>query len=135
MSKIKIWAERINLQYQEIEYEDNNPFISGFNTYTYVNTMSAYAKGPKIGCYTATCVYKSYDCPEVWALRRYRDNYLDNRWWGRLFIKFYYAVGPIAVKLFGKMKWFNKIVKSILDKKVKKLRDAGYEDTPYNDKY
>ena len=26
------------------------------------------------GCYVATCVYGSYDCPEVWVLRRFRDN-------------------------------------------------------------
>ncbi len=25
------------------------------------------------GCYIATAVYGSYDCPEVWVLRRYRD--------------------------------------------------------------
>lgn len=25
------------------------------------------------GCYVATCVYGSYDCPEVWTLRRFRD--------------------------------------------------------------
>ena len=24
------------------------------------------------GCYIATCVYGSYDCPEVWTLRRFR---------------------------------------------------------------
>ena len=25
------------------------------------------------GCYVATAVYGSYDCPQVWTLRRYRD--------------------------------------------------------------
>ena len=29
--------------------------------------------GKKQGCYIATCVYGSYDCPQVWILRRYRD--------------------------------------------------------------
>ena len=24
-------------------------------------------------CYVATAVYGSYDCPEVWTLRRFRD--------------------------------------------------------------
>ena len=28
------------------------------------------------GCYVATCVYGSYDCPQVWTLRRFRDNTL-----------------------------------------------------------
>lgn len=29
------------------------------------------------GCYIATCVYGSYDCPQVWILRRFRDDILD----------------------------------------------------------
>ena len=31
----------------------------------------------KQGCYVATCVYGSYDCPEVWILRRFRDESLE----------------------------------------------------------
>ena len=33
----------------------------------------------KQGCYVATCVYGSYDCPQVWTLRRYRDDVLKIR--------------------------------------------------------
>ncbi|MGI5872504.1 MAG: CFI-box-CTERM domain-containing protein [Bacillota bacterium] len=87
------------------------------------------------GCYIATCVYGSYDCPEVWTLRRYRDYYLDEHWWGRLFIKTYYAISPTLVKLFGKTKWFKNVWKPFLERKVKKLKEKGYEDTAYNDKY
>ena len=46
--------------------------------------------GPKGGCYVATAVYGSYDCPEVWTLRRYRDYSLAETWYGRAFIKLYY---------------------------------------------
>lgn len=92
-------------------------------------------KHKESACYVATCVYGSYDCPQVWALRRYRDFYLDQRWWGRLFIKTYYSISPKITKLFGKTKLFQIINKYILDKKVKKLLKKGYEDTPYNDKY
>ena len=56
----------------------------------------------KKGCYIATCVYGSYDCPEVWALRRFRDETLENNRAGRLFISLYYAISPTLVKLFGK---------------------------------
>lgn len=87
------------------------------------------------GCYIATCVYGSYDCPEVWTLRRYRDYYLDEHWWGRLFIKTYYAISPTLVKWFGKTKWFKNLWKPFLERKVKKLKEKGYEDTAYNDKY
>lgn len=88
----------------------------------------------KQGCYVATCVYGSYDCPEVWTLRRYRDNTLGSTWYGRLFIRTYYAISPTLVKLFGNTKWFKKMWKGKLDRMVKKLQDNGVESTPYNDK-
>ena len=85
------------------------------------------------GCYVATCVYGSYDCPQVWTLRRYRDESLAKHWYGRAFIRAYYAISPTAVKLFGKTSWFKKLWKNKLDKMVKKLQDSGVESTPYND--
>ena len=90
---------------------------------------------PKSGaCYIATAVYGSYDCPEVWTLRRYRDEYLDARPLGRLFIKCYYAISPTVVKIFGKSRLFNAFWKRTLDRKIAKLKKKGYESTPYNDK-
>ena len=85
------------------------------------------------GCYIATAVYGSYDCPQVWTLRRYRDNILGATWYGRLFIRIYYAISPTLVKLFGKTKWFNKMWKKRLDKKVSKLNANGVMNTPYID--
>lgn len=40
-------------------------------------------------CYAATCVLGSYDCPQVWTLRRCRDDFLDSTWCGRLLIGTY----------------------------------------------
>ncbi len=87
------------------------------------------------GCYVATAVYGSYDCPQVWTLRRYRDYKLDSTWYGRLFIRLYYATSPTLVKWFGHTSWFKKMWKGKLDRMVERLREEGYEDTPYNDKY
>lgn len=87
------------------------------------------------GCYIATCVYGSYDCPQVWTLRRFRDYTLDETWYGRLFIKCYYAISPILVRWFGNTKWFRKFWKSKLDKMVTDLNNKGVKDTCYNDKY
>lgn len=87
------------------------------------------------GCYIATCVYGSYDCPQVWTLRRFRDYILDETWYGRLFIKCYYAFSPTLVKLFGETKWFKNFWKSRLDKMVYELNCSGVEDTYYQDKY
>ena len=86
------------------------------------------------GCYIATCVYGSYDCPQVWTLRRYRDNTLVSTWHGRIFIRTYYAISPTVVKWFGNTQWFKKIWKNKLDKMVSNLRSNGVEDTPYQDK-
>lgn len=86
------------------------------------------------GCYVATCVYGSYDCPQVWTLRRFRDYTLAETWYGRLFIHTYYAISPTIVKLFGSTKWFKKMWKGKLDKLVTKLQNEGVEDTPYQDR-
>lgn len=94
-------------------------------------------KTPEIkisGCYVATAVYGSYDCPEVWTLRRFRDDILAESAAGRLFIHCYYAVSPTLVKWFGKTEWFRKLWRGRLDALVKKLREDGVQDTPYNDK-
>ena len=86
------------------------------------------------GCYVATCVYGSYDCPQVWTLRRYRDDTLGSTWYGRLFIRTYYAISPTLVKWFGNTNWFKKLWKGKLDRMVAKLQSNGVEDTPYEDK-
>ncbi len=89
----------------------------------------------KNGCYVATCVYGSYDCPEVWVLRRYRDNTLYNNFLGRLFIEIYYALSPTLVNLFGKQNWFVRACKYALNKIVNRLQNKGIESTPYNDRF
>lgn len=86
------------------------------------------------GCYIATCVYGSYDCPEVWTLRRFRDNTLAETWYGRVFIRVYYSISPKIVELFGNTIWFKKFWKERLDNMVKKLHESGVKDTPYEDK-
>ena len=90
--------------------------------------------GPKAGCYVATCVYGSYDCPQVWTLRRYRDDTLGATWYGRAFIRTYYAISPTLVKWFGHTDWFKKMWKGKLDKMVARLQEKCVEDTPYSDK-
>lgn len=87
----------------------------------------------KGGCYIATAVYGSYDCPQVWTLRRYRDGMLANSLWGRAFIHVYYALSPTLVKWFGHRKWFSGLWRGVLDTLIYKLHNKGYVDTPYTD--
>ena len=95
---------------------------------------SSYTRPTVGGCYVATCVYGSYDCPQVWILRRYRDNILALSWYGRAFIKMYYATSPIVVRLFGKTKIFRKLCRKPLDALVNQLFKDGISDKPYDDK-
>ncbi len=86
------------------------------------------------GCYIATAAYGSYNCPQVWVLRRFRDGKLAKSVVGRLFIKCYYGISPKLVKSLGRYNLFNKINRSWLDRFVLKLQREGYSDQPYIDK-
>lgn len=99
-----------------------------------VESISHPSKNSSEGCYIATAVYGSYDCPQVWTLRRFRDYTLAEIWYGRAFIRIYYAISPIIVKRFGHTEWFKKIWKGKLDRIVENLKADGVEDTPYEDK-
>ena len=96
--------------------------------------FGSYNHSDSQGCYVATCVYGSYDCPQVWTLRRYRDNTLARTLLGRAFIRSYYAVSPTVVKWFGNTYWFKNTWLRVLDRLVNKLNKQGVEDTPYSDR-
>ena len=85
------------------------------------------------GCYIATAVYGSYDCPEVWVLRRYRDGILKASAFGRAFVRAYYKLSPRFVKIFGNSRLFRSVFKKYLDKKVDVLKSVGFSDKSYND--
>lgn len=112
------------------DFVDELAIKNGYGGNSTANTSSSQSGG----CYIATSIYGSYDCPQVWTLRRYRDERLATTWQGRLFIHVYYAISPTIVKWFGKTKWFIRIWKDILDKKVTLLQSEGLASTPYIDK-
>ncbi len=116
------------IELKQIAEKHNDAYIQEL-----INKVSA-IEDKKTGCYVATAVYGSYDCPEVWTLRRFRDFTLAETWYGRAFIKTYYAISPTLVEWFGHTEWFKKMWKSKLDRMVKNLQENGVEDTPYEDK-
>ena len=111
------------------QYSLNDIAIERIKEYDPAYSPSS-AKG---GCYVATAVYGSYDCPQVWTLRRYRDNTLAATWYGRAFIRLYYAISPTLVKWFGETKWFKNLWRGKLDRMVQELQRNGVESTPYID--
>ena len=62
--------------------------------------------------------------------RRFRDETLAATWYGRAFIRCYYAVSPALVRLFGGQRWFRAIWKPRLDGMVRRLNGQGVADTP-----
>lgn len=131
---------------------DNNGHKTGhsdlglFGGYTHYNSdgkktgssdpgiFGSYNHSDSQGCYIATCVYGSYDCPEVWTLRRFRDECLRRSAFGRAFIRVYYALSPTVVKWFGGINLFRSFWRRILDRAVNSLHTKGYVDTPYQDR-
>lgn len=103
--------------------------ITGTKSETHTEKIPAGKKG----CYVATTVYGSYDCPQVWTLRRFRDEYLENSIQGRVFIKIYYTISPTMVKLFGETAWFNSFFKKRLDAFVDRLNQKGFSNSEYQD--
>ena len=119
---------------------DYGYFGKGIDGYVqYMQTFNQVKKGgggggpKKNGCYIATAVYGSYDCPEVWTLRRFRDYRLKQTAPGRAFVRCYYAVSPTLVKWFGGVDWLKRLVRHHLDRLVTRLKSEGVEDTAYND--
>lgn len=89
--------------------------------------------GKKQGCYIATCVYGSYDCPQVWILRRYRDEILKKSVPGRCFVAVYYAISPTLVHVLGRNVKVREAWRGMLDGIVRRLRNRGFSDEPYLD--
>lgn len=85
------------------------------------------------GCYLATAAYGSYDCPQVWVLRRFRDRFLKKSAAGRAIIRFYYIISPRMVAHFGQNSFFTHGIRQLLTPLVSLLQKNGYEDTPYTD--
>ena len=113
-------------------YEEG--YDEGYETARRNSRRSSTSGSSSDGCYIATAVYGSYDCPEVWTLRRFRDEYLKGSVFGRLFVRFYYAVSPGLVRRVGGRDFFRKPVKRVLDQFVIHLKNKGFQDTPYDDR-
>ena len=125
-----IKAAELLIKYSDSQYDNNQKVIDALKAHAMSNNEG---NGNGGGCYIATAVYGSYDCPQVCVLRRFRDNFLAESYLGRVFIKVYYTLSPSFVKWFGHYKEFNWIFKYPLDKFVQYLKNKGVSDSLYND--
>ncbi len=70
------------------------------------------------GCYIATAIYDSYEAPEVYFFRHYRDTKLAKTNYGITLIKIYYLLSPTLARIIGNSKFLSAIVKKVLDKSI-----------------
>ena len=63
----------------------------------------------KKGCFIATAAMGDYDHPVVKDLRIFRDNWLNEKKWGKSFISWYYENGPRVAKVIEKSTLLRKI--------------------------
>ena len=113
----------------QMGYGDGDPKDAPVSTASRSGTSQSGSEG----CYVATCVYGSYDCPEVRVLRRFRDCFLRRHVMGRLFVRTYYALSPRMVERYGGSERFRSFFRWILDRIVSSLKNRGYGNTPYTD--
>lgn len=73
------------------------------------------------GCFIATAVYGSNNSPEVKLLRLWRDAVLLKRYFGRIFVKFYYKVSPYIASVIEKNKLLKILFRNVIDRFVKAI--------------
>ena len=133
MRAVHLGGNRFNLR--RIENDQLRKDVAQWlRTTLRANSLESETRASSGGCYIATAVYGSYDCPQVWTLRRFRDNVLAPTWYGSAFIRMYYAISPALVKWFGNAGWFQKLWRRPLDRMVEKLQNRGIESSPYQDR-
>ena len=77
-------------------------------------------------CYVATATYQNINNPNVIILRDFRDRYLSQSLYGRVFIKFYYLIGEYIAFFPNKIPAIRKVSKVIIDKIVYRIINHYY---------
>lgn len=108
-----------SIQCLEIYAEDGVAFYLDvfINTY-YKKELDESAQEPiskSSDCFIATACYKDMFAPELVTFRNYRDSTLKRSYIGRVFIRFYYFLGPRIYVQVGSSERLSSFFKKILD--------------------
>jgi hypothetical protein len=82
---------------KELDLIVDEYFVDKFELFLkshWINESPEPFKLEKEGCFIASACYNDYDHPIVFQLRKFRDEYLIQKNFGRKFIKFYYSHSP-----------------------------------------
>lgn len=82
----------------------------------------------KEGCFVATAIYGSYDCPQVVVLRHFRDRIVAKVPGGTALINLYYRHGPTLAERLTFHKNITKVFRWGLDVFVAALRGLGIRE-------
>lgn len=109
------------------DYSNSDDFFDSLrNAEKNAEEEQRHASSSSGGCYIATCIYGSYDCPKVLTLRKFRDQVLAKHILGQIFIKIYYFLSPKMVWLLSRYEWFHHFWRPVLDRIVTKLKKSDF---------
>lgn len=82
--------------------------------------------GRKAGCFVATAAYGDKDCSEVRLLRTFREEVLLTNRLGRIFIWFYYMVGPRLAWLVEKMPFLKRLALKAIEETIELIENQSW---------
>ncbi len=103
-----------------VDLNDNEGPLSAVSSAMPIEVLDffeAYRAGPEVGredggfCFIATAAFGSYMAPDVWMLRRFRDEALMTTAPGRAFVRLYYAVSPPLAEGIAASEWARAVVR------------------------
>lgn len=103
---LSVWASAASTDSSNTSSDQSSDSGSGGSG---SNSGSGTSNSGASGCYIATMVYGSYEAPEVWVLRRFRDNILQNSRGGRWFINWYYSWSPGFVAKYARYRFIHRV--------------------------
>ncbi len=107
---------------------NTNGSTSGNSSSGGSNSSGSNSGNSNSGCYVATMVYGSYEAPEVWVLRNFRDRFLARFYFGRKFISWYYKNSPAFVEQYKNAAGVNRSIRVVLNILVRFLAWAGFRN-------
>ena len=101
-------------------YNQNRSSLS--NLKTQLSKVTTSSNESSSGCYIATMAYGSYEHPQVFILRQFRDETLDKSTFGKWFIKVYYHYSPLLVEKLKNQKIANVLIRKSLNQFIKLIK-------------
>ena len=77
-------------------------------------------------------IYGREECPDLWVLRRFRDDFMLDSRFSRGVLRAYYGLGPAAVRHLGQYRFFRRFWRGLFDMIIDLLVAQGYPETPYS---